>query len=60
MTTLKQAYIGICYEKLDNYKRDMLESFENKNLVDLYRKKIETLEKEINEIIIDKGEDVTV
>lgn len=60
MTTLKEAYIEICYEKLDNYKRDMLESFENKNLVDLYRKKIEALEKEINEIIIDKGEDVTV
>ena len=60
MTTLKQAYIKICYEDLDKLKRDMLESFENKNLVDLYRKKIEALEKEINEIIIDKGEDVTV
>lgn len=54
MTTLKKAYIKICYEDLDNLKRDMLDNCKKKKLVKSYKEMIEQLENEINEIIIDK------
>ena len=60
MTTLKEAYIKIAYEELDKLKEQILKSNSildediRTKQINILQKQKEKLEKEINEIIINK------
>lgn len=63
MTTLKEVYIEIAYKELDKLKKQILESNSilDKDIrttqINILQKEKAKLEKEINEIIIDKDKE---